>query len=127
MFTRTFKSLIARICVAVVLFAQLAISAYACEPAQHQSAGAALAIEHAGMEGCEHHAPPTTNLCHEHCQAGNQSAEMPSFAVPPAAVIYSILPELDRISPASLVKVVHSLLARASHPPPLILFQVFRI
>lgn len=124
MFKRTINSAIARVCMAMVLFAQLAIAAYACEPSKHQSA---VAVEQAAMQDCEERDSNTTNLCREHCKAGNQAAEMPSFAVPPPGVRFGVIPDLDRVSPAAVLNVLKSLIQSAAQPPPQILFQVFRI
>jgi hypothetical protein len=133
MFSQTFKCLIAQAAVTVVLFAQLAVAAYACPtidgPASVIAAANAEAT-HAAMPGCDMGKNDSNpNLCLQHCQAGDQSVQtLPHLAVPPLAAVpaLSILePVLTQSGTAVALKTAWSI--QVPLPPPLLRFGVLRI
>ena len=146
MLTRSFRRLMARICIAALLFSQLAVAAYACEgwPGQadsgmHAQAQAMPAAHHADMpahDGCAMDPvndgapaePVYPNLCQEHCQAGDRSVQ---GTLQVAAAAVAVLPIL-RIEPLQFSSssgqlVLPVLLARSTAPPLSVRFSVFRI
>lgn len=146
--TRHFMRTLCRVLVGVVLFAQLAVSGYACPglsssaAMQEQmseapssgvaSAGAAIAASDQRPINCEDMAGPIdpdfANLCAEHCHYGQQSGQAAALTVP--AVLLNAL----YITPQALQSAVAlrpaadttSTLAAAS-PPLAILHCCFRI
>lgn len=134
MFSRTFKRLIAQFSVAAVLFAQLAVAAYAC-PAIGGAASVIAAANadavHAAMPGCEmRNRAGNPNLCLQHCQAGDQSVqtlqqvEIPTFAAISTLVIFDPVP-IEAGAPRSVLLSAWS--DHAQSPPPLTRFGVLRI
>ena len=132
MFTRTLKRLIARTGIAVVLFAQLAVAAYACPtvagPA-NSIAAATAGDMHAAMPDCEMIDIGNPNLCSQHCQAGDQSVQtLPQVEVPAfAAVSAFVLIELVQPNSNSGITVSMTLPERDTSPPPITRFGVLRI
>lgn len=133
MFSQTFKRLIAQAAVTVLLFAQLAVAAYAC-PAIAGPAGAIAATNaeamHAAMPGCDMgKSDGNLNLCLQHCQAGDQSVQtLPHIAVPPLAAVpaFAILePVLPQTGTEVALRAAWSI--QVPLPPPLIRFGVLRI
>lgn len=117
----------ARLLVGVLLFAQLAVAAYACPVMLNGSAngpdhsagmamGAVTAMQSGGMEtklgGADADLP---NLCLGHCQFGQQNADSTSSPAVPVALLTSLytLPSLEQS--AGLARP----LAAASGPPSL--------
>ena len=132
--TRSWLRTVACGLVGALLFAQMAIAAYACPAAP--IAGVAemrmSAIPAAAMPDCESMAgtvdPAAANLCAEHCKYGQQSDQASTLTVP--AVLLSLLyttalatePALPlQTAAASLSALV------AACPPHTILHCVFRI
>jgi len=79
--------------VALLLFAQWAVAAYACPTLS--SSGGASARQAQPMSGaCEDIAAP--NLCAEHCKAGQQSDHTMQVSVPAAVLraLYALVPSL---------------------------------
>ena len=110
--------------IAALLFAQLQLSAHACDlPSQGRTGEAVV-----HMEGCPGPAPdegPLGNLCEQHCQYGHASVD----STPPApmslnarGLAFKVEPAVEAISPPSrrLLPVVVPL-------PATILFGVLRI
>lgn len=137
MFSQTFRRLIAQTAVTVVLFAQLAVAAYAC-PAIDGPAGviaaanaeAMQAAVHAAMPGCDMgKSDSNPNLCLQHCQAGDQSVQtLPHIGVPPLAAVPALAvlePVLTQTGIAVALKTTWSI--QVPLPPPLIRFGVLRI
>jgi hypothetical protein len=133
MFRQTFKRIIARIGVAVVLFTQLAVAAYACPAVEGPAAVIAAASVEAmrtAMPGCEmNDGAATPNLCLQHCQAGDQSVQtlpqvaVPAFAAVSLVVVFEpVLAEAGRGNARLPASPTH-----AVSPPPLIRFGVLRI
>jgi hypothetical protein len=133
MFSKTFKRLIARAAVTAVMFAQLAVAAYACPtidgPASAIAAANAEAM-HAAMLGCEMgKGDSNLNLCLEHCQAGDQSVQtLPHIPVPPLAAVPALSivePVLAQTGTDAALKTAWSV--QVPLPPPIIRFGVLRI
>ena len=132
MFTHSVKRLLAKACIAAVLFSQLAVAAYAC-PTVGDPAPiiAALTTDdmHASMPDCEMRDTGNPNLCLQHCQAGDQSVQtLPHVEVPAFAAIST----LTVIEPAQRdsnpgITVVSALPERETSPPQLLRFGVLRI
>jgi hypothetical protein len=123
---RNLNRFVARLLIGVLVFAQVAVAAYACpvmstgsvsgEPghAALMGQGAASAMGVDGMPGGSRLDPLQPNLCAAHCQTGQQNADgKPAPTVPPAllASLYPVVPAAPRAQPA---------LARAAvdDPPP---------
>jgi hypothetical protein len=134
MTTRAIQRLAARIGIAVLLFAQLAVSAHACTaltgPLDDTRAVAADSL-HAAMPGCEEadsNDSGNSVLCLKHCQSDSQSvntssqAGVPAVALPPPLIVAQIRRPCETDNP-----VLASLLERETSPPPLLRFCVLRI
>jgi hypothetical protein len=122
------KSVIGRIAalsaIAALLFAQLAVSAFAC-PLDASTAAIAHASAPQSGEGCD--GMDTPNLCERHCDYGSSSVG--HFAACDPA-----LPATEiawRLEPAAIPAVSRASLDRQNlrthAPPPLILLGVLRI
>ena len=132
MITRTFKRLIARVAIAAVLFTQLAVAAYACPALTGELGSAPVAVasnQHAGMTGgCQEVDADNSNICQQHCLAGNQSVQAaPHLNIPPVAMMSIGVVDLGQPASALGVTVLPVLLERITAPPPSIRFRVFRI
>lgn len=132
MFTRSVKRLIAKACMAILLFMQLAVAAYAC-PGLLAAGSDALGtmpatIQQTDMAGCAKIDARNPNICVQYWQAGNQSVEIaPQIHVPPTAVLRLAVIEPVQPASASGVTILPLLLERATAPPPSIRFGVLRI
>ena len=131
------KRLICRLMVGVLLFAQMAVAAYACPggasvvsaarqtmsgdmpPACHQ-----MMAERSGKGAGE----AVSNLCVEHCRYGQQSDQTWTPALPVAVLnslyVVAAIPEISRRGLLSRVPIV---LPVAGPPPHSILHCCFRI
>ncbi len=114
---RRFRSVAALAAIASLLFAQLAVSAYACPRVQ----AAKPATMHAGGgdAGCDEMDTANPALCHGHCQYGNQSVDKwaGSWVSPDPAVLSSVVYE-DAVPDAAARGVVPRVwLARTTAPP----------
>lgn len=133
--TRGFLRTLCRTLIGVVLFAQLAIAAYACPGMSSAAAGtmqmssideSQQAVDCAGMAGPMDSS--FANLCAEHCRHGQQSDHAPTLNVP-AAVLTALY--ITPLAPEPFVASrpaadATSALAAAS-PPLAILHCCFRI
>lgn len=127
---------LARGLIGVVLFAQLAVAAYACpglataESPTAMASGAAATD--AQMPDCDDRVgamdPESANLCAEHCKQGQQSDQAPTLTLPVAmlSALYTTLPVLPGKAPARPAAATLSALVAAS-PPHAILHCVYRI
>ncbi len=134
MFSQTFRRLIAKIAVAAVMFAQLAIAAYACPtidgPAGVIAAAASAEAMQAAMPGCDMRSSNSNpNLCLQHCQAGDQAVQtLPPVAVPAFAAVSTLTifePVVAQAAPG--IALLSAWPHHATSPPPLIRFGVLRI
>ncbi len=135
MFNKILKRLIAKTCVAALLFMQLAVAAYACAALDGPASVIAAHSEsiQTAMPDCdmrnESASAVDANLCLQHCHAGNQSVQtLPQnvvslFAAVPTLVISS--PHFPQAGPG--IKLVSMSSVHATFPPPLSLFGVLRI
>ena len=130
--SRTLNRLVCRVLAAVFLFAQLAVSAYACPdlaPRAAQAAQVHAEANDAMPPGCGEVDEQAANLCAEHCKVGHQNhdtAPVPAVMAPALALLYIVAgdaagEEADARAPSS-----DPILA--SRPPPhAILHCVLRI
>jgi hypothetical protein len=125
------KHLIAKIGIAAVLFAQLALAAHACTTMNDPASGLRLAMAsdmHAAMPGCPMAGDENPNLCLQHCTAGNQSVQNSSHVPVPAItsmVILTLAPV--QTEPGAGITALSAVLERETSPPPLVRFHVLRI
>src|SRR5437867_1276330 len=90
-----------KLLVGVMLFAQMAIAAHACEGAASMRAAqvAALAADDAMPADCgmaTPEAPAKSALCADHCRSGDQSADVPSaVTMPMVPVFLYAIPQTD--------------------------------
>lgn len=131
--SRTLCKLLSRLLIAAILFAQMAVSAYACPSLLTSGVGATTAATADSMPmDCEQMArmldPAASSLCAAHCHSHEQSADhADSPALPPAlfATLYWLAaqPPVEPVSDAPGVSVLHAALP----PPHAILHCCFRI
>jgi hypothetical protein len=127
---------LARGLIGVLLFAQLAVAAYACPglatkapAAVMASAGAATDVQ---MPDCDDMVgamdPESANLCAEHCKQGQQSDQASTLLLPMAMLtaLYTTTPALPGKTPPRPAAAMLSALVAAS-PPHAILHCVYRI
>lgn len=137
-FTRALRKAVSRLLIGSLLFAQLAIAAYACPALPSTEAVSTMtgASERAAstvpapMAGCEEIDPGASPLCTGHCQQGQQSVDTTPVPGPHTAIatfLYSLA-----VGPVQLLPVARSRsvadvgLAVAPSPPHAILHCVFR-
>jgi hypothetical protein len=134
MFSQIFKRMVAKATMAAIMFAQLAIAAYACPtvdgPASVIAAARADAAMHAEMPGCGmRKSDSNPNLCLQHCQAGDQSVQtLPPVAVPAFVALSTwtlIEPVVAQADPG--IALISAWPHHATSPPPLVRFGVLRI
>lgn len=134
--TRGFLRGLARGLIGVLLFAQLAVAAYACPglaaKAPDTGMASAAATMVAQMPGCEDMVgaldPEQANLCAEHCKQGQQSDQAPTLTVPVAMLtaLYPTTPSLPgNASPRPTAATLSALVAAS--PPHAVLHCVYRI
>lgn len=138
---RNLNRFIARLLIGVLVYAQVAVAAYACPvmstgsvsgDAGHPALmgqGAASATSFDGMPGGSRFDPSQPNLCAAHCQTGQQNVDgKPAPTVPPAllASLYPVVPAAPRAQPALTRAAVDDPLPAAS-PPLAILHCCLRI
>ena len=146
--TRQFLRMICRALIGVVLFAQLAVSAYACpgltaaggmamqmsSPAatDAQSADTAMAVTGQSAMNCEDMAGAMdssfANLCAEHCHQGQQSDHTATLTVPAAVLTALYLTPMAPepfAAPRPAADATSALVAAS--PPHTILHCCFRI
>jgi hypothetical protein len=129
---------IARALIGVVIYAQLAIAAYACplleatmttQAASASSDAGPLAT--AANRGCDDPIGASDvaspNLCAEHCKQGQQSDQVPGASVPVPAmhVLYTVM--LLQPAGAGRAARLHAHAPVAASPPHAIVHCVFRI
>jgi hypothetical protein len=147
--TRRFLRLVCQGLIGVLLFAQMAVAAYAC-PALSSTASMDMQMSSAGASGgdlrdiampaasrpvadCADMAGPMdgpdANLCAEHCHYGQQSHQVPALTVPVALLtalyVTPLVPE--PISTPRLVAAAAAGMLAAAAPPHAILHCCFRI
>ncbi|MEO6566255.1 MAG: hypothetical protein ABIO63_09485 [Casimicrobiaceae bacterium] len=133
---RTTIQIVSRLLLAVLLFAQGAVSAYACPAltaAMDQTVAAtstaAMPADCGQMDSMPAMDVNSPNLCLAHCQAGQQSnGQVDAPAVPPvvASILVVDLPDPKGLASAGRAFAVDHITAAAS-PPHTILHCCFRI
>lgn len=138
---RTTSRFLARFLVGVLLFAQLAVAAYACQVIPNGSAsgpdhsavmgmGDVAAVQTSGMEpilgGTDSEFP---NLCLGHCQFGQQNAGGTSTPTVPVALLTSLYALLSMEQSADLARpiMIASGPPSPADPPHAILHCCFRL
>ena len=120
--THCVRRIAALVSVAALIFAQLAVSAFACPHAMAPQA--VQAADQPPADDCDGMANP--NLCERHCDYGSSTVGHEAAAAPalaPAALSW-------RVDPPTLPDVSRVLIAKRNvslPPPPLILLGVLRI
>ena len=131
MLTRALRQTAAKIGIAALLFAQMAVAAYACPTVMSGGEIASVMVAedmHAAMPDCEESGSGNLNLCLEYSQSGSQAVQ----STPPAplpAVIMSAVAAVDLPLPAnhSGIIALTMLPERETPPPPLLRFGFLRI
>ena len=116
-----------RIVIGAVLWAQLAIAAYACPGLSSPAPAEAMPCEGMAMPMGSTLDPAFPNLCAAHCHQGQQSDQVPSLAVPAVlwVALYATPPATEPLmAPRPMAEAVHP---RAAPPPHAILHCCFRI
>ena len=132
MHRRSTRNLLCRFFAGVLLYAQLAVAAYACP------GPAAMATPHdtgtasAPMPGCDAMMTSSadagaSNLCAEHCHQGQQSDHVQTVSVAPAVFAGTYPLPLAPALAVPLRAMAFSADARAAAPPHAILHCCFRI
>ena len=127
--SRHYRTHIARVLLAAFLFAQGAVSVYACPgPGEEPIAVAATASmpDCDGMTGLD---PAVPNLCLAHCQSGQMTVDQSAHPIPPAALLGAIVVSLpDPVAAQGLTRTSNTMRFTAAAPPPhTILHCCFRI
>lgn len=128
--TRVFRRFVAKLAIALLLFMQLAVAAYAC-PGLAGNRQSFQSMEDAAMEmdggDCITLDRSDPNLCRQHCQYDSHASGQSNSSVlfPPDLPILTFAPIVVFLVPASF-DALPELLARITAPPPFILFRVFR-
>ncbi|MYM80876.1 hypothetical protein GTP44_02720 [Duganella sp. FT50W] len=128
--SQTNRAIAAIIMLFSLLFAQLAVSAYAC-PMPDKSRQVAM-VGMAGMQGCTDMGMDKSSpaLCAGHCDTGHQSADTPGApAVQPfvACNLEIVLPAIERTYLSLAISLESVPLTRATAPPLAIQHCCFRI
>ena len=131
MLTHSLKRLAARIGVAALLFAQLAVAAYACPVLMNsgETANVMTAEDmHLSMPGCEESDSGNPNLCLEYSQAGSQAVQSTPQAPLPAVVMTPVaLVNLPQPANRPGIIAMSMLPEPETSPPPLLRFGFLRI
>jgi hypothetical protein len=134
MFSRCFKRLLARVCVALLVM-QFTAAAYACATLTSSTTASSLTTatardsDGAIGSGCEEQLRNIGNskVCHQH-YAGDFSAGAIDFAfAPPVPEVPATIVNTVRSGSGSDITVLPALLRRATGPALSIRFQVLRI
>jgi hypothetical protein len=127
---RKYRQFVARLLLAALLFAQGAISVYACPGSTDSVAPPPAAAE--AMPGCDEMTgldPIVPNLCLAHCQSGDQTFDHSSQHIAAPALLPALVVSLldPATSQASSRASSSQQLAAARPPPHSILHCCFRI
>jgi hypothetical protein len=123
-FTRSFRQMICRVLIGTLLFAQLAVAAYAC-PAMASVPAAGLTAAAANADTampCANMDAATPNLCAEHCRYGQQSADhAPAATLTPAllSLLYTLPAAVPAEGGAASMPASASVALGGAAPPPL--------
>ncbi|RQP22825.1 hypothetical protein [Piscinibacter terrae] len=125
---RTLNQLICRVLIGVFLFAQLAVSSYAC-PGLGQPASLATMPTGAMPADCDQMDRSAANLCAEHCKMGQQNhdAAPTPVVIPPALAVLYVLPDDAGLAAETASAPAGDPILAATPPPHAILHCVLRI
>ena len=126
---RKYRQLVARVLLGAFLFAQGALSVYACPVPDGQPASLASAAPMADCDGMSGLDPTVPNLCLAHCQSGQVVVDLsaqPGFS---AALLGAIVVSLtEPVATPGSTRASSSMRFTAAAPPPhTILHCCFRI
>lgn len=126
---------LARALIGVLLFAQLAVAAYACPGLALKAPEAAMStgsVMSAAMPDCDDMVgamdPQSANLCAEHCKQGQQTDHTPTLTLPAAvlAALYETSPAPPgKVAPRPVAATLSALVAGS--PPHAVLHCVYRL
>jgi hypothetical protein len=126
-----FRRAIARFGIMALLFAQMAVAAYACPVAMDTGdvlRAALTAQTSMAMPDCDADSSGNPNLCVQHCQSGNQTVQTaPHIPVPPLAVTHVVVIETILADASHGVASPPLYPERETSPPPLLRFGFLRI
>jgi hypothetical protein len=141
--SRSLTSRICRVLIGVLLFAQLAVSAYACPgfATRPTSMRADMTMPVAATQdqsmasdkaagGCNQMDPAAPNLCLEHCRAGHQSSDTvpaPVVLAATPALLYTVSPAPEPVMGSSTSFPATDPRVASAPPPHAILHCVLRI
>jgi hypothetical protein len=121
---RPFAALVAMI---ALVFAQLLVSAHACDFPSAAPAGE-VAAHPEGCPGAPHGGLPADNLCEQHCQYGHASVDNSPSAPAATNVLGPVLKlALAPAASAAATPLSWREIPALAAPPPAILFGVLRI
>jgi hypothetical protein len=131
---------VGRLLIGAMVFAQMAIAAYACptllstpQPDAPVAMGASpdttASTEDGGMAGCDQMDHSAPNLCAEHCHVGQQSADQSPTPTVAAALLTALYTLPAQPEPQGHVRLRADMdIEQVAAPPPLaILHCCFRI
>jgi hypothetical protein len=125
--TRRRRSFAALFAMIALLFAQLLVSAHACDMPRRAHPGE-VAVHMEGCAGAMQDGGPCDNLCEQHCLYGHASVEgnppVPMAMISPGPAFRVDLPEA---SPAAIPVLSRRLVSVVAAPSATILFGVLRI
>ena len=127
---RSLRRFVALFAAAVLAFAQLAVSAYACPAGRSGQDSPVAASETRALSDCEEGECAQPALCHSHCQQLAQSldrAEVPGIAPITVTGFTPALVDKSPISRPARRDLRAHLLARSTEPPLTIRNCCFRI
>ena len=121
--TRPVRRACALVALCVLVFAQLAVSAYACPAERGQEIAAAA---NGGEPYCDD--PGNPNLCDRHCAYGSSATGQPTLAIPSPWAGAPLPWRIVQAAPALTgARALDDATLRFESPPPLILFGVIRV
>jgi len=129
--TNSLRRLICQLLIGAILFAQMAVAAYACPATLHAGASVATSVDTMPAD-CDQMMgaldPAAPNLCSAHCHNDERSAQHADApALPPALLValywIALPPTSDRLPQNTESGVLHAALS----PPHAILHCCFRI
>ncbi|CAN7597179.1 hypothetical protein LJR289_004333 [Pseudoduganella sp. LjRoot289] len=126
--SRTTRLVAALITMFSLLFAQLAVAAYACPDLTMSSMSAKAAQD--AMPGCADMDMAQPGLCQAHCASGHQSLDTPPAPHVPAFVsggLVAVVAVADRVFSTAPPPLSSPLLTRTTAPPLAIRHCCFRI
>lgn len=117
---RTLRRIVARLLVGVLVYAQLAVAAYACigalpDPALVVNDDSSVMVGHSGQAQAQHVDPDQPALCVAHCRNGQQNVGAEPMPIPPLALATGYF-TLEPMASSTSANAKHMALA-GSMPP----------